>query len=119
MPLKLWRSYCSRHLRMLVLLGASTLIISSCSPLDLAKGALGAAVGSGPSVNAQVGKENVQGVNVRNEAPRLTADTVDTVDQSTVNNNVDYLLLAVAIIGWLAPSPGEIGRGLSNLFRRK
>lgn len=106
---------------MLLLLGASTLIISSCSTLDIAKGVLGAATGGGPSVNAQLGKENIQGVKVTTVAPRpnVTAGTVDSVDQSTVNNNVDYWLITLLIIGWLAPSPGEISRGVLKLFRKE
>ena len=104
-------SYSSQFLRMLLLFVGLTLITSSCSPSDLLVGGAKAVLGGGggPSVNAQVGKEVIQGVKVTNEAPE--------VDNSTTNNTVDYWLIALLIIGWLAPSPGEIARGITKLFK--
>jgi hypothetical protein len=51
---------------------------------------------------------------MRIEAP------VDTVIQDTsTNTEVDPLMLLLLIAGWLAPSPGEIGRSFIGLFRRR
>ena len=77
------------------------------------------------AANVQAGKENNQSViSVRPEArPTVTVEKeakVENIDQSTTtNNNVDPLLIALLIIGWLAPSPAEIGRSFLKLFRRK
>jgi len=77
------------------------------------------------AANTQIGKENNQGVNTTiDNSVRPVArpeGPVDTIDQSntTTNNNVDPLLLLLLILGWLAPSPSEIGRGILSIFRRK
>ncbi len=100
---------------------ALALFLASCSPLDVA----GALLGGGPNVNGQIGAENNQGIttNITREAPTLTVRPkarVDNVDQSTTNiTETDPLLIALLIIGWLAPSPGEIARGFMGLFKRK
>lgn len=105
---------------------ASTLIIvllASCSGLGGA--ALSALVGSGPSVNAnaQVGKTNQQGINVTSQAPTVTVrpqSRVDSIDQSTTNNvDIPPWVLLLLVIGWLAPSPGEIARSIKNLWRKE
>lgn len=84
--------------------------------------------GGGPNVaaNTQIGKENNQnvGVTTYNKPEVRTEGPIDTVDQSTTNNTeIDPLLLILLILGWLAPSPQEIGRGLGkwlrDLIRRK
>ena len=114
-------SHSLHHLRTLLLFVGLTLSLGSCSATDLLLGGAKAALGSGPSVNAQVGKENVQGVKVVRQAPTATVSgPVDTVDQSTTNNTeVDPWLILLLIIGWLAPSPGEIVRGITKIFRRE
>ena len=97
-----------------------TVSCSSLNPLSLL-------TGGGPNVaaNTQIGKENNQGINTTiDKSVRPVArpeGPVDTIDQSnnTTNNNVDPLLLLLLIIGWLAPSPSEIGRGLLKLFKRR
>ena len=113
-----------RALRMLLVFVVLTLTISSCSVSDLAGSALKATLGGGgPSVNAQVGQNNTQGVSITKEAPTVTVRPkarVDNINQSTTNvTDISNELLALLIIGWLAPSPGEIGRGISRLWRRK
>ncbi len=82
--------------------------------------------GTNVAANTQVGAENNQGVNTsidRSVRPVAKPEgPVDTIDQSTRTTNiseVDPLLLLLLILGWLAPSPSEIGRGLIKLFRRK
>jgi len=78
--------------------------------------------GGGPNVaaNTQIGKENNQnvGVTTYNKPEVRTEGPIDTVDQSTTNNTeIDPLLLILLILGWLAPSPQEIGRGISRWLR--
>ena len=111
----------SSRLLLLLLVLTSTVNCSSLSPLSLL-------TGGGPNVaaNTQIGKENKQGINttidnsVRPVArPEAPVDTIDQSNNTTNNNNVDPLLLLLLIIGWLAPSPSEIGRGLLKLFKRK
>jgi len=110
----------SFRLLLLLLVLTSTVSCSSLGPLSLL-------TGGGPNVaaNTQIGKENNQGINTTiDKSVRPVArpeGPVDTIDQSnnTTNNNVDPLLLLLLIIGWLAPSPSEIGRGLLKLFKRR
>lgn len=108
--------------RTLLLLLALTLTASCGGPLSFL-------TGGGPNVaaNTQIGKENNQGVNTT-----ITRDTsvrpvlkpegpVETLtqDNSTTNNSteIDPLLLILLVLGWLAPSPAEIGRGFMKLIQ--
>jgi hypothetical protein len=82
--------------------------------------------GTNVAANTQLGKENNQGVNTsidRSVRPVLRPEgPVENIqqDNSTTNNTeIDPLLLILLVLGWLAPSPSEIGRGLLKLFRRK
>ena len=98
------------------------LTLSSCggfSPLSFLSG-------GGPNVaaNTQVGKENTQTVGVSyTTRPVLRAEgPVDSIVQdtsTTKNTEVDPLMLLLLILGWVAPSPSEIGRSFINLFKRK
>lgn len=98
-----------------------TVFLASCS----AGGALSLLTGGGPNVaaNTQVGATNNQGVTLNRDAPRLTLDKnakVESVNQSTTNNTeIDPLLLFLLVLGWLLPSPQEMGRGIINLFKRR
>ena len=112
--------------RLLVLLLVLTGVTSSCSPVGLPLG------GTNVAANTQVGRENTQTVGqdkrfqpeVRTEAP------IETVEQSSneirtgaVENiqvtNIPPWVILLLIIGWLLPSPGEIGRSIATLFRRR
>jgi len=82
--------------------------------------------GTNVAANTQLGKENNQGVNTsidKSVRPVLRPEgPVENIqqDNSTTNNTeIDPLLLILLVLGWLAPSPSEIGRGLLKLFRRK
>jgi hypothetical protein len=82
--------------------------------------------GTNVAANTQLGKENNQGVNTsldKSVRPVLRPEgPVENIqqDNSTTNNTeIDPLLLILLVLGWLAPSPSEIGRGLIKLFRRK
>jgi hypothetical protein len=89
-------------------------------------------LGGGPNVaaNTQIGKENRQtavGFEERIEAGRDVIQTemeTGQVETLTVNNqDIPPWVLLVALIGWLLPTPtqmGEaIGRALMAPFRRK
>lgn len=44
--------------------------------------------------------------------------SAEKVDKVTVNEIQPWVILLL-ILGWLLPSPNEIGRWVSNLFKRK
>ena len=105
----------------LILVALLTSTLSSCGSLPFLSG-------GGPNVaaNTQLGQENYQGVTTsvdRSVRPVLRPEgPVENIqqDNSTTNNTeIDPLLLILLVLGWLAPSPSEIGRGLLKLFRRK
>jgi len=105
------------------------LLMVGCSgPLDLL-------TGGGPNIaaNTQVGKTNTQTVGttqntdqtiVRPQARdikqssdtnKVSSGTIDTV----VVNEIPVWVILLLIVGWLLPSPGEMGRSLSSIFKRK
>lgn len=101
------------------------------NPVDLLTG------GGGPNVaaNTQVGQENEQTVGfsssgpeqsiVRPEARDITQtadkETIksDTIENLTVDNTPEPWIILLLIVGWLAPSPNEIGRGIRSLFNKE
>jgi hypothetical protein len=105
----------------LVLLLLVSMLMASCTgnPLSLL-------TGGGPNVaaNTQIGKENNQGVNtsidrsirpvIRPEAP---VENIQQDNSTTNNTEIDPLLLILLVLGWLAPSPQEIGRGISRWLK--
>jgi hypothetical protein len=90
--------------------------------------------GGGPNVaaNVQAGKTNNQTVGTTsnseqkivrpkardirqsNDSNKVQADEVQTV----VVNEVPVWVVLLLILGWLFPSPGEIGRMILQLFKR-
>lgn len=85
-------------LRVLVL--SSLLLLANCSAGQI----LGTLTGGGPNVaaNTQLGKENVQGVVIKTEAPRAVIRPkarVDTLDQSqtVTNTNQPWLIILFAL----------------------
>lgn len=114
----------------IVLVVIALMVIPSCgtSPLKFL-------TGGGPNVaaNTQVGKTNTQTVGTTNntdqtivrpqardikqtsDTNKVSADRVETV----VVNEIPPWVLLLLILGWLLPSPGEMGRSLANIFRRK
>ena len=96
-----------------------TLLLSSCGLTSLIPTG-----GTNVAANTQLGKENNQnvGVTTYNKPEIKPEGPVDTVNQdnSTTNiSEIDPLLIILLVLGWLAPSPSEMGRGLLKLFRRK
>lgn len=101
-----------------------TLALGSCggiSPLGLLGGG-----GTNVAANTQVGRENYQGVNTSIDSsvrpvarPEGPVDTIDQSNNTTTNTEIDPLMLILLVLGWLAPSPSEIGRGMYRLLTRK
>jgi len=94
--------------------------------------------GGGPTVNsnAQIGKENKQAVVAYEQEETTSAgrDVIITevlkeieagpVEDLRINNtNIPPWVLLVLLLGWVLPTPTQIGRALYNLvaapFRRK
>ena len=105
------------------------LFLSGCglSSLGLLTGG-----GGGPTVNsnAQIGKENRQtGVSFEEEITAgrdVVTKEVETgsVDQLKIlNTNIPPWVMILLILGWLLPTPTEMGRGILNfvliLFKRE
>jgi len=96
------------------------MLVTSCglSPLSLL-------TGGGPNVaaNVQAGAENNQGINIKTGAPSVSVrpnSRVDAIDQSTTNNTtIDPWIILLLILGWLLPSPNEMARWVTGLFRRE
>lgn len=111
-------------MRKLTVALVASVCLASCSPVGL----LGGALGGGPKVaaNVQAGKENTQQIVVQQKTAErdiVTEDQTQTVEGPVevinINNeSIPPWILIVALIGWLAPSPAEIGRGLFGLFRK-
>lgn len=134
--LNLLRSWFSRSsLTLLLLLASSGIILTGCgtvgNPLKFLSGG-----GTNVAANTQVGKTNSQTLGTTNNiAPTVSVRPnarVDNIDQSNrtskvaservetvVVNEVPVWVVLLLILGWLLPSPNEIGRWIRNLFRRK
>ena len=101
---------------------AALMFLSSCDAVGVAGALLS---GGGPNVaaNVQAGKENTQGVAIKNEAPRTVVRPrarVDTIDQRVTNiEQTPLWIVVLLVLGWLAPSPNEIARSIASLFKRK
>lgn len=107
------------------------ILVSGCG------GPLSLLTGGGPNVgvaaNTQIGRtnsqtvgttqnvdqrlENVTSERVRqsNDSNKVQADQVQTV----VVNEVPVWVILLLILGWLFPSPNEIGRYFRGLFRKR
>ena len=109
-----------RSLVFLLLVSGNLLLLSGCAPSPLSL-----LTGGGPNLaaNVQAGAENNQGVNIKTEAPRIELgkeSKVDNIDQSTTkNSNTEPWIILLLILGWLLPSPGEIVRWVTRIFKRK
>ena len=95
------------------------MLLSSCGALPLGM------LGGGPNVaaNTQIGKENRQtavSIEDRVEAGRdVIQKEVETgqVETLTVNNqDIPPWVLLVALIGWLLPTPTQMGNAIGRVF---
>ena len=96
------------------------LFLSSCSAVS----SLLPTGGTNVAANTQIGKENTQNLGVNTTLrPQLRVEApVETVVQDTSTTKITEiypLMLILLVLGWLAPSPNEMARGIRNLFRRK
>lgn len=107
--------------------------MASCSKL----GALGLLTGGGTNVaaNTQIGKTNTQTVGTTNntdagikatgdiETITQEFDSGNTVATDSVNNltinQIPVWVILLLILGWLLPTPTQIGQGILSLFRKK
>ena len=110
------------------------LFLSSCGLSTLMS--LGGSGGPTVNSNAQIGKENKQAVVTYEEetvtsAGRdvITTEVIKEVEAGPIekllisNQNIPPWVMLLLILGWLLPTPTEIGRGIMNfilaLFGRK
>lgn len=113
------------------------LLLVLTSTVSCSSGALGILTGGGPNVavaaNTQVGKTNTQTIGTTNnveqklenpvantikqsnDSNRVQADRVETV----IVNEVPVWVVLLLLLGWLLPSPNEMGRWLRSPFSRK
>ena len=83
----------------------------------------------GPTVNANVlaGKENTQQVVAQQNRQDAGRDIVTTEIEKEVeaeqveeikisNTNIPVWVVLLLLLGWLLPTPSQIGNGLANLF---
>lgn len=111
-------------------------LLSACSGLPSILNPLSG--GGGPTVNsnAQIGKENRQSVLSLEQAEEIYAgrDVVKTevikeVETESVENlditntNISPWMILLMLLGWLLPTPTQIGQSIANfflaLFKRK
>ena len=114
---------------LLKLLGLLVLM-TACSPLDLLTTA-GSLVGGGGGnsgisvpIDAQIGKENTKQVVGTQETTTVAGNQsvstgAITAEEVTVIESPKLWFIILLILGWLAPSPGEMGRGLRRIFTRR
>lgn len=111
---------------LLLLLLLASMSIASCSkgtPLSLL-------TGGGPNVaaNVQAGKTNNQTVGTTNIMEQKTNSgdvksskiSADGAQKIVVNEIPPWIILLFGLLcGFVIPSPGEIGRGVVNLVKKK
>lgn len=109
----------------LVLIGGVSLVAGcGTNPLSLLTGG-----GSNVAANTQIGKENSQAVVSQTSRTEVKAGdnadiktvsskvSTDSVEKITINEVPPWVVLLL-ILGWLLPSPNEIARWITNLFKR-
>lgn len=123
----------------LLALAVAAALVSGCSAMDAVKtgaGLLADDKGTEVTASAQVGKDASQQVvvgdqnktetNVEAENAEVshvrqdkTTQVEGKVDNMTVNNlgDVPVWVILLTIVGWMAPTPTNIWRGLTGLFR--
>lgn len=93
-------------MKRLVIILLLSVLASSCSLWDMASGVLK------PTPGLSVDTEIVAGDKKEEVNTDVTGEkTVNTAENITYNiteDNVDYTLFIVALIGWIAPSPRQI-----------
>jgi hypothetical protein len=102
-----------------------TLLLSSCGLTSLLP--FGGSGGPTVNSNAQVGKENRQSVVSVEQTTSAGRDVVQTtkeIETGTVENlditntNIPPWVILLLILGWLLPTPTEIGRSITDFILR-
>ena len=105
-----------------------TLFLSGCGLSTLMS--LGGSGGPTVNSNAQIGKENRQAVmsveqntTAGRDVIKKEVETGSVGSLDIINTNIPPWVMLLLILGWLLPTPTEIGRGIMNfiltLFGRK
>jgi hypothetical protein len=111
------------------------LLLVLTSTVSCSSGALGILTGGGPNVaaNTQVGKTNTQTIGTTNNVEqRLEVGVAERINQANDNNKVKadavqtvvvnevpVWVILLLLLGWLLPSPNEMGRWIRSPFSRK
>ena len=96
--------------------------MSACSPASILTKA---ALGGGPQVSANVGKDITQQVVANQETSTAGRDIINKVssleaskvDQVNIQQTPVWMIVLL-VLGWLLPSPNEISRWIRGLFKR-
>ena len=99
------------------------LLLSSCGLTSLPF--LGGNSGPTVNANAQIGKENTQqvvaqqttqdaGRDIVTETKEVEADSIE--DLTIKNTNIPVWVMLLLILGWLLPTPTQIGQGIYTLL---
>ena len=116
--------------RRFMLICLTAILLSSCSAMDVVKGAAGAALGGsqpGVEVDANVAKGDAEG----EDSVAQNANTAVQVDAGSEENfegpvgqvineaglEIHELLLLVLLAGWAIPSPTEMWLGFVKTMR--
>lgn len=103
---------------------ALILLLPSCSLTDIVPAILPT---DKPSIeaNVNIGKTNVQDkslATIKGEDKRQIADTISntrTTKAEVINNtNIPIMYMVLLVLGWLAPTPTNMWKGLLSLFKR-
>jgi hypothetical protein len=110
------------------------LLLVLTSTVSCSSGALGILTGGGPNVaaNTQVGKTNTQTIGTTNNVEqRLEVGVAERINQANDNNKVKadavqtvvvnevpVWVILLLLLGWLLPSPNEMGRWIRSPFSR-
>jgi len=117
------------RLLLVLVLVSMTASCSAINPLGFLSG------GTNVAANTQLGKTNTQtlgttnntdaGIKATGDVENINQDfdsgnkvATDRVDNLTINEIPVWVILLL-ILGWLLPTPTQIGQGILNLFRRK
>ena len=102
-----------------------TLLLSSCGLTSILP--FGGSGGPTVNSNAQIGKENRQSVVSVEQTTSAGRDVIQTtkeVETGTVENlditntNIPPWVILLLILGWLLPTPTEIGRSITDFILR-
>ena len=90
------------------------LLVSSCSGLPNLFG------GTNVAANVPIAKEVEQSV-IRVETPtkpKVRPEKIEAEDVTIINEAENWWVWMFALLGWLLPSPSEIGRSVSHFLLR-